>query len=109
MHRLASVLIALALLGPRVSAQQTVPPAAPTIGPSAGLAAGIAIPVGSLTDTHAAGYALAGMVDFSAADQPYSFRAELTFQHYDHKDLAPPGTNHMNIWSLGGSLLARSA
>jgi hypothetical protein len=47
-------------------------------------------------------------VDFSAADQPYSFRGEFNFQHYDHKDLAPAGTNHMNMWSIGGSLLARS-
>lgn len=109
MLRLVSVLIALCVLGAAAGAQQTVPPAAPTIGPSGGFAAGIAIPIGSLTDTHAAGYALAGLVDFSAADQPYSFRAELTYQHFDHKDLAPVGTNHMNIWSLGGSLLARSA
>lgn len=100
--------MALCVLSVGAGAQQTVPPAAPTMGPSGGFAAGIAIPVASLADTHAAGFALAGLVDFSAADQPYSFRAELTYQHYDHKDLAPAGTNHMNMWSLGGSLLARS-
>ena len=109
MLRFASVLIALCVLSAGAGAQQTVPPAAPTIGASGGVVAGIAIPVGSLSDTHAAGYVLAGIVDFSAADQPYSFRAELTYQHFDHKDLAPAGTNHMNMWSLGGSLLARSA
>ena len=107
MRRLISASFALCVLSLSADAQQTVPPAAPTIGPSGGFAAGIAIPVGSLTDTHAAGYALAGLVDFSAADQPYSFRAELTYQHYDHKDLVTD-TRHMNMWSLGGSLLARS-
>jgi hypothetical protein len=47
-------------------------------------------------------------VDFSAADQPYSFRAELIYQRYDSKRSAPAGTPNMNIGSLGVSLLARS-
>lgn len=89
-------------------AQQTVPPAAPTIGASGGLGAGIAIPIGALADNHAAGYTLSGLVDFSAAEQPFSFRVEVIFQHYDRKRNAPAGTGNMNIWSLGASLLARS-
>ncbi len=89
-------------------AQQTVPPAAPTIGASGGLGAGIAIPIGALADNHAAGYTLSGLVDFSAAEQPFSFRVEVIFQHYDRKRNAPAGTDNMNIWSLGASLLARS-
>ena len=109
MLRFASVLIALCMLSAGVGAQQTVPPAAPTIGASGGLGAGIAIPIGALNDTHAAGYTIAGLVDFSAADQPYSFRAELIYQHYDRKSAAPVGTRHMNMTSLGASLLARSA
>jgi hypothetical protein len=89
-------------------AQQTVPPAAPTIGASGGVGGGIAIPIGSIADDHAAGYTLAGLVDFSAADQPYSFRAELIYQRYDRKASAPVGTRDVNMTSLGASLLARS-
>jgi len=106
--------IPLALIASLVAAgiagaQQTIPPAAPTIGASGGVGGGIAIPLGSLNNTHSAGYTLTGLVDFSAADQPYSFRAELLFQHYDRKTAAPVGTRSMNITSLGASVLARSA
>jgi hypothetical protein len=100
--------VALCTLSMVAGAQQTVPPAAPTIGASGGLGAGIAIPVGSLSDTHAAGYTISGIVDFSAADQPYSFRAELVYQHYDKKNAAPAGVRNMNMTSLGASLLARN-
>lgn len=89
--------------------QQTIPPAAPTIGASGGFGGGIAIPVGRLNDTHAAGYTLSGLVDFSAADQPYSFRLELIHQHFDKKTSAPATTRDKNMTSLGASLLARSA
>lgn len=71
--------------------------------------AGIALPIGPLAETHAAGYGLGGLVDFSAADQPYSFRGELLYQHYDRKRAATPDVRSMNMWSLGASLLARSA
>lgn len=110
MHRFAClVLIAAVSMGPAADAQQTVPPAAPTIGASAGFGGGIAIPVGRLSETHAAGYTLAGLIDFSAAEQPYSFRAELIYQRYDRKSSAPAGTRSANILSLGASLLARRA
>jgi hypothetical protein len=110
MHRFAYLTLIGALsMTPAAHAQQTVPPAAPTIGASAGAGAGIAIPVGGLSDTHAAGYTLAGLVDFSAAEQPYSFRAEVIYQHYDRKSSAPVGTKNANIVSLGASLLVRSA
>ena len=89
-------------------AQQTVPPASPTIGASGGLGAGIVVPVGALADNHAAGYTLSGLIDFSAAEQPFSFRAELILQHFDRKRNAPQETDDMNIWSLGASLLART-
>lgn len=109
MHRFACLaLIAAVSMAPSADAQQTVPPAAPTIGASAGFGGGIAIPVGGLSDTHTAGYTLAGLVDFSAAEQPYSFRAELIYQRYDRKSSAPAGTPGMNITSLGASLLVRS-
>ena len=101
--------VAVLAAGAPMSAQQTmVPPASPTIGASGGLGGGIALPVGRLSDTHAAGYSLEGLVDFSAADQPFSFRAELIYQHYDAKSSAPVGVRGLNMTSLGASLLARS-
>ncbi len=84
-----------------------VPPAAPTIGASGGFGGGIALPVGRLSETHAAGYSLEGLIDFSAADQPYSFRLEFIYQRYDRKTTTPAATGNMNLTSLGGSLLAR--
>jgi hypothetical protein len=86
--------------------QTTVPPASPTIGASGGLGGGIAIPVGNLTNKNAAGYSLEGLVDFSAAEQPFSFRLELIYQRFDKKS-GVAGATDMNITSLGGSILAR--
>ncbi|HJQ21384.1 MAG TPA: hypothetical protein VJ867_13635 [Gemmatimonadaceae bacterium] len=109
MQRILSVVVlASVLTATPATAQQTIPPAAPTIGASGGFGGGIAIPVGSIADTHAAGYTLTGLVDFSAADQPYSFRAELIFQRYDRKQNAPATVHDLNMTSLGASLLARS-
>jgi len=109
MHRIACLaLSAVIVAASTLPAQQSVPPASPTIGASAGGGGGIAIPIGRLSDNHAAGYTLAGLVDFSAADQPYSFRGELIFQRYDRKRSAPAGTPNKNILSLGMSLLART-
>jgi hypothetical protein len=101
-------LAAIVVASPRALAQQTVPPASPTIGASGGLGAGIVVPVGALSDNHAAGYTLSGLIDFSAAEQPFSFRAELILQHFDRKRNSPVETDDMNIWSLGASLLART-
>ena len=110
MNRFTFIVIAAAVAAASPAyAQQTVPPAAPTIGASGGVGGGIAIPLGTLNTTHSAGYTLSGLVDFSAADQPYSFRAELIYQHYDRKSTAPTGLKTMNIMSLGASVLARSA
>lgn len=108
MLRIACLLVVTTLAATPVAAQQSVPPASPTIGASGGGGGGIALPLGRLSDNHAAGYTLTGLVDFSAADQPYSFRAELTYQRYDRKRSAPAGTGNKNILSLGMSLLARS-
>lgn len=107
--RLAAAPAALALfaLATPATAQRTVPPAAPTIGASGGFGAGIAIPAGRLSGTHTAGYTAMGLVDFSAADQPFSFRTELVYQHYDHK--TTNGLPDENLVSLGASLLARTA
>src|SRR4051812_44724617 len=102
---LVAVFALIAVSAPAM-AQRAVPPASPTIGASGGFGAGIAIPVGRLSGTHTAGYTAMGLVDFSAADQPFSFRTELTFQHYDHK--TTNALSDENITSLGASLLART-
>ena len=46
-------------------------------------------------------------MDFSAAEQPYSFRLELIYQRFDKESSAPVGAANMNLTSIGGSLLAR--
>ena len=118
MNRLACSALFVACLSASLGAQatqatqatQAVPPAAPTFGASGGIGAGIAIPIGRLADTHSAGYTIAGLVDFSAAEQPYSFRAELIYQRYDHKTTGiGASVKDMNILSAGASLLARKA
>ncbi len=107
MRRLVSIAVITALCGAApMAAQQTVPPASPTIGASGGFGGGIALPIGQLAKTNAAGYLMEGLIDFSAADQPYSFRLELAYQRFDKKAGAV-GTSDMNLTSLGGSILAR--
>lgn len=109
MTRLVRLVFAASIVAATgAGAQQTVPPAAPTIGASGGFGAGIAAPIGALSETHSAGYLLTGLVDFSAADQPFSFRGEVILQHFDRKRNAPAGTESMNMVSLGLSLLART-
>lgn len=99
---------AVVVLASSASAQQqAVPPAAPTIGASGGLGVGIAVPIARASDNHTAGYVIAGLVDFSAADQPFSFRFEAVHQRYDKKTNAPAGTENLNITSLGASLMSR--
>jgi hypothetical protein len=108
MNRLMCAALGLCIAFPaRLVAQETRPPASPTFGASAGGGAGIAIPVGRLSDTQTAGYTFTALVDFSAAEQPYSFRAEFIFQHFDRKRSAA-GSESKNLASLGASLLARS-
>jgi hypothetical protein len=107
-HTLLALPCFLLALSTPVAGQQVVPPASPTIGASGGFGAGIAIPIGALAESHSAGYTLAGLVDFSAAEQPFSFRAELIYQHYDAKRNAVAGTDAMNMVSFGASLLSRT-
>ena len=108
MKRFVPLALAIVCVADVARAQTVVPPASPTIGASGGFGGGIAIPVGILADTHAAGYTLSGLVDFSAAEQPFSFRVELIYQRYDRKSSAPATTGSMNMTSLGASLLSRN-
>jgi hypothetical protein len=106
MRRFAFVMLA-AMCATQVGAQQTmVPPASPTIGASGGFGGGIAMPVGQLHKTNGAGYSLQGLVDFSAAEQPFSFRVELIYQRFDNK-AGVAGATDVNLTSLGGSILMR--
>ena len=108
MRRAALVVMIAAVTGvtPAVAQQTMVPPASPTIGASGGFGIGIALPVAQLLKTNAPGYSLEGLVDFSAAEQPFSFRTELIYQRFDPK-AGVPGAVGMNLLSLGGSILAR--
>ena len=108
MKRIVPLALAIVCVADVARAQTVVPPAAPTIGASGGVGGGIAVPVGRLANTHAAGYTLSGLVDFSAAEQPFSFRVELIYQRYDRKSSAPATTHSMNMTSLGASLLSRN-
>jgi hypothetical protein len=108
MKGLLSLALAVTFVASPLIAQQSVPPASPTIGASAGATGGIAIPIGKWSDNHGAGYTLAGLVDFSAAEQPYSFRAELMWQRYDRKRSAPAGTPNKNVVGLAVNVLART-
>ena len=108
MKNLVSFALAATFVASPLFAQRTVPPAAPTIGASAGAGGGIAIPVGRWSDFHGAGYTVSGLVDFSAAEQPYSFRAEFSWQRYDRKNSAPNGTDNKNVVALSANLLART-
>lgn len=107
MNRFASSFVVAALAAASSATAQSLPPASPTIGASGGFGAGIAVPVGGLADTHSAGYTFSGIVDFSAAEQPYSFRGEVILQHFDRKR-SSTATESMNLLSLGASLLART-
>ena len=93
LSRVAATFVASPLL-----AQQTVPPAAPTIGASAGGGGGIAIPDRPLEPISTRrGYTVVRARRFLGRDQPYSFRAELSSQHYDRKNSAPAGTDSKNV------------
>ena len=66
--------------------------------PMFGGTAGIAIPVGRLSDDHAAGYALGAVAEYAVANQPYSLRAEGMFQRFALKsDHAGRDANLLNI------------
>jgi hypothetical protein len=107
MRRFVLTATIAALCAVSADAQQTtVPPASPTIGASGGIGGGIALPLGQLAKTNAAGYSMEGLIDFSAAEQPYSFRLELIYQRFDKK-ASVVGASNVNLMSLGGTILAR--
>jgi len=74
--------------------------------PMFGGTAGIAIPVGRLSDDHAAGYALGAVAEYSVASQPYSLRGEALFQRFALKSNRTVGSN-ANVLSIGTSIVYR--
>lgn len=74
--------------------------------PMFGGTAGIAIPVGRLSDDHAAGYALGAVAEYAVANQPYSLRGEALFQRFALKSNRTIGSD-ANVVSLGTSIVYR--
>ena len=73
--------------------------------PLYGVTAGIALPLGRLSDDHAAGYALGGVIEYAVSGQPYSLRGEALAQHFALK------SGHVgddaNVLSLGTTIVYR--
>lgn len=73
--------------------------------PLYGVTAGISIPVGRLSDDHAAGYELGGVAEYAVNGQPYSLRGEVMVQHFALKS-GRTGDN-ANLLSLGTTIVYR--
>ena len=73
--------------------------------PLYGVTAGIAIPIGRLSDDHAAGYALGGVVEYAVSGQPYSLRGEVNYQRFALKE--GHSGNDVNLLSLGTTIVYR--
>ena len=73
--------------------------------PLYGVTAGIAIPIGRLSDDHAAGYTLGGVVEYAVSGQPYSLRGEVNYQRFALKDGHAGG--NINLLSLGTTIVYR--
>lgn len=74
--------------------------------PLYGVTAGIAIPLGRLSDDHAAGYAVGGVVEYAVNGQPYSLRGEAMLQRFALKSNRTTGDD-VNMFSLGTSIVYR--
>ncbi len=74
--------------------------------PLFGGTAGIAIPVGRLSDDHAAGYVFGAVAEYAVSGQPYSLRGEGLFQRFALKSNRTAGRD-ANVLSLGTSIVYR--
>ena len=107
--------ILIGTLAATASAQTSGPAGNPTAPPPRtqsdyyvpmfGGTAGIAIPVGRLSDDHAAGYALGAVAEYAVANQPYSLRAEGIFQRFALKS-GRTGRD-ANLLSIGTNIVYR--
>jgi hypothetical protein len=73
--------------------------------PLYGVTAGIAIPVGRLSDDHAAGYLLGGVVEYAVSGQAYSLRGEAMYQRFSLKE--GHDGDDINMLSLGTTIVYR--
>ena len=109
--------ILLGTLATTVSAQTSGPPAGNPPAPAPrtqsdyyvpmfGGTAGIAIPIGRLSDDHAAGYALGAVAEYAVANQPYSLRAEGMLQRFALKSNRVTGRD-VTLLDIGTSIVYR--
>ena len=109
--------ILIGTLAATASAQTSGPPAANPPAPAPrtqsdyyvpmfGGTAGIAIPIGRLSDDHAAGYALGAVAEYAVANQPYSLRAEATLQRFALKSNRVTGRD-VTLLDIGTSIVYR--
>ncbi len=66
---------------------------------------GISIPLGRLSDDHAAGYGLGAMIEYAVTGQPYSLRGEVLVQHFPQKTDRTVGD--VNVFTLGPTIVYR--
>jgi hypothetical protein len=71
--------------------------------PIFGGTAGIAIPIGRLSDDHAAGYLFGALVEYGVTGQPYALRGELLYQRFALK--SGRLGNDIGLWSLGSTIV----
>lgn len=102
-----SLVLALGAVGATPAAAQVSGPGSVPVGnmytPIFGGTAGVAIPIGALSDDHAAGYLFGGLVEYGVTGQPYALRGELLYQRFPLKE--NHAGNDVNLWSLGSTIV----
>ncbi len=111
--RIALVGLLSVVVASTASAQVSGPPEAPAprtqseyYVPLYGVTAGIALPLGRLSDDHAAGYLVGGVIEYAVSGQPYSLRGEALFQRFALKSDRTTGRD-VNLLSLGSTIVYR--
>jgi hypothetical protein len=103
---LAALLVALAS---PLAAQVSGPGATGANGqpvqyyPLYGATLGIAIPAGRLSDDHAAGYHIGGLVEFAVPNQPYALRAEAMYERFALK--SNKAGSDVSLFAFGPTIL----
>jgi hypothetical protein len=117
--QLSKIVIGLMLAGPLAGVANAQTTSGPTSNPTApaprsesdfyvplyGVTAGIAIPVGRLSDDHAAGYLIGGVIEYKVSGQPYSLRGEALYQRFALKE--GHAGDDVNLLSLGTTIVYR--
>src|SRR3954470_17772694 len=71
--------------------------------PLYGATLGIAIPAGRLSDDHAAGYHIGGLVEFAVPNQPYALRAEAMYERFGLK--SGKAGSDVSLFAFGPTIL----